>query len=111
MHRSLNEALERRLLHAVSDFDLSFGGGDGGTNIDFADTGTTADFARAMAVQQDGKIVLAGTTGGGGNTDDRIALVRLNPNGTLDSNFDGDGRVVFPVLTPSDVDVSAVAIS
>ena len=29
--------------------------------------------------------------------DGNVALVRLNANGTLDTSFDGDGRVVFPM--------------
>jgi uncharacterized delta-60 repeat protein len=105
------ESLECRQLLAAGDFDLTFGGGTGGTKVDFAVTGTGSDFARAMAIQPgDGKIVLAGTTGSGGNTDDRIALVRLNKDGSLDNSFDGDGRSFFPVL-PGDVDINAVAVS
>jgi uncharacterized delta-60 repeat protein len=105
------ELLEARRLLAAGDFDPTFGGGDGGVFVDFAATGTNADFGQAMAVQGDGKIVIAGTTGGGGNTDDRIGLARLNTDGTLDTSFDGDGRVAFPVLAPSDVEVNAVTIS
>jgi uncharacterized delta-60 repeat protein len=106
------QCLEPRVLWAAGDFDPSFGGGDGGAVVDFATTGTDADFARAMAVDPaTGKIVLAGTTGGGGNTDDRIALARLKPDGSPDPSFDGDGLVAFPVLAPSDVEVTDVAIS
>ncbi|MFN0141133.1 MAG: FG-GAP-like repeat-containing protein [Pyrinomonadaceae bacterium] len=45
--------------------------------------------ARAIAIQPDGKIVLAGTSVNGGNS--LFTVVRLNSNGTLDTFFDGDG--------------------
>lgn len=51
--------------------------------------------AYALAVQQDGKIVVAGyadTIPGGGAAYD-ISVVRLNPDGSLDSTFDGDGML------------------
>jgi uncharacterized delta-60 repeat protein len=41
------------------------------------------------AIQPDGKIVLVG------DSDFRVAVARLNPNGTLDTTFDGDGKKVF----------------
>lgn len=66
--------------------------GDGIATIDFNGGG---DVALAVAIQTDGKIVPAGLT----NTGDEIfsALARLNTNGTLDSTFDGDGRVTTNV--------------
>lgn len=47
------------------------------------------NYGYALALQPDGKIVMAGTTG----LND-FALVRYNSNGSLDSTFDGDGIVV-----------------
>jgi uncharacterized delta-60 repeat protein len=41
------------------------------------------------ARQPDGKIVLVG------QSDLRVAVVRLNPNGSLDSTFSGDGKLRF----------------
>src|SRR4051812_9332866 len=41
---------------------------------------------RAIALQPDGKIVVAGSTDVGANA----AVYRLNPNGTFDATFDGD---------------------
>src|SRR5256885_59124 len=55
------ELLESRRLLSAGDFDTTFGGGDGGVFVDFAATGSDADFGEAMAVQSDGKIVIAGT--------------------------------------------------
>jgi uncharacterized delta-60 repeat protein len=47
--------------------------------------------AHAMAIQPDGKIVVAGFSSNGLNDD--FALARYNPNGSLDTSFDGDGKV------------------
>ncbi|HEX2040893.1 MAG TPA: Calx-beta domain-containing protein [Acidimicrobiales bacterium] len=51
--------------------------------------GGADDEARAVAVQPDGKIVVAGLADNGSNDD--VAVLRYNANGTLDSGFDGDG--------------------
>ncbi|MDX3640787.1 calcium-binding protein [Streptomyces sp. MB09-02B] len=48
------------------------------------------DGVRALAIQSDGRIVA------GGSSDDRVALARYTANGTLDTSFDGDGRVLTP---------------
>jgi uncharacterized delta-60 repeat protein len=42
-----------------------------------------------MALQNDGKIVVAGADFDGS---DNFAAIRLNPNGSLDKSFDGDGK-------------------
>ena len=47
------------------------------------------DLALAVAMQPDGKIVLAGT----GNPNRDVAVVRLSANGSFDSSFDQDGIV------------------
>ncbi|MFN6964931.1 MAG: FG-GAP-like repeat-containing protein [Pyrinomonadaceae bacterium] len=57
--------------------------------------GTQFDRANAVAVQADGKIVLAGTTNSGSG--DESAFVRYNTDGTLDNSFDGDGKLVVDV--------------
>ena len=45
--------------------------------------------ANALAIQTDGKIVVAGFLGGD------MALARFNANGSLDTTFDGDGIAVL----------------
>ncbi len=62
--------------------DASFGAG-GRVTTNFGNS----DRAKAVAIQADGKIVVAGTSG----VD--FALARYNTNGTLDTTFDGDGMV------------------
>lgn len=56
--------------------------------------GTGNDEGRAVALQPDGKVLVAGKSSNG--TDDDCALVRYNPDGSLDTSFDGDGKVVTP---------------
>ena len=57
--------------------------------------GTSGDQAGDVVIQQDGKIVAAGTSSNGSNND--FALVRYNPDGSLDTSFDSDGKVTTPV--------------
>ncbi len=47
----------------------------------------------AIAVQNDGKIVITGSTLNGPNVD--LLLLRYNSNGTLDSSFNGSGVVTY----------------
>ena len=61
--------------------DTTFGSG-GKRVIDF---GGDVESVEGAALQLDGKIVLAG------GSDVRVAVARLNPNGSLDIGFSGDG--------------------
>jgi len=82
--------------------DTSFGGGDGIATADF----NAQDTFESMAVQPDGRIVLAGFTVVDPATDKRVeALARFDANGNLDSSFDGDGGVTgfSPLLLVRDV--------
>lgn len=53
--------------------------------------GFLEDICNAIKLQADGKIVLAGSAVINDNSD--FALMRLNTDGTLDTTFDGDGKV------------------
>lgn len=55
-------------------------------------TGNLVDTAHAIGVQADGKIVVAGSTRTNGNAN--ILVLRFLPDGTLDPQFSGDGKVV-----------------
>ncbi len=70
--------------------DTSFDG-DGIFN---APVGTGASAAREMIVKPDGKIL---TVGAALNPGAVTALVQLNPDGSLDNTFDGDGKVFTAV--------------
>jgi uncharacterized delta-60 repeat protein len=80
--------------------DPSFDG-DGTVLVDFGSESS----ARAVALQPDGKIVLAGWVSqpvGGGCCVADFALARLTSAGTLDGSLDGDGRVVTDFLPGAD---------
>jgi uncharacterized delta-60 repeat protein len=72
-------------LNRDGSLDTSFAG-DGARPI-FFDVPSGA--AYAVALTPDGRIVVAGTSGG------NIAVARLTPDGELDSSFDGDGKRVI----------------
>jgi uncharacterized delta-60 repeat protein len=68
--------------------DASFDGdGRVTTNFDLPE-----NEAFAVAIQTDGKIIAAGYANGAGGLD--FALARYNPDGSLDTTFDVDGRVI-----------------
>ena len=54
-----------------------------------------ADYATSVVVQSDGKIVVAGSSATGG--DSNFALIRFNTDGSLDLSFDSDGKVTTPI--------------
>jgi uncharacterized delta-60 repeat protein len=75
------------------DLDETFG--DGGTVITPI-AGGNGDEARSVAIQPNGRIVVAGT-----DSWRKWALVRYRPDGTLDDTFGGDG-IVRTNFTPGD---------
>ena len=52
-----------------------------------------ADWAGAVALQTDGKILIAGNVTDNSGND--FALARYNANGSLDNSFSGDGMLIF----------------
>jgi uncharacterized delta-60 repeat protein len=72
-----------RLLNPSGAFDSSFGADHGGQLIDFGGY----DYASAMALAPDGRIVLAGHAGAGD-----FGIARLLPGGAPDNSFSGDGK-------------------
>src|SRR5262249_35454426 len=84
-----------------SDFALARYNADGTMNADFGGGKFVTDFgadelANGVAIQTDGKIVAAGFTQ---FSDERgvltrdFALARYNPDGSLDTTFNSDGKV------------------
>lgn len=83
--------------------DLTFG-----TNgIVFTSIDEDDDYGYDVAIQPDGKILVAGTSVSGNN--DRFALARYNTDGTLDTTFGSDGKVITSVLGADD-DGQSVAL-
>ncbi len=73
------------------NLDATFGSG-GKVTTDFGSTTAWAK-ANSLALQIDGKIVLAGSAYGGRTQRSDFALTRYNPNGSLDSTFGKRGKV------------------
>jgi uncharacterized delta-60 repeat protein len=66
------------------------------------DSGITSE-GTALAVQSDGKIVVAGNAG---NYPDRsMVVLRLTSNGVLDTTFGSNGILSLPMIFPKDVEV------
>ncbi|MBK8464799.1 MAG: proprotein convertase P-domain-containing protein [Chloracidobacterium sp.] len=71
--------------------DTSFNG----TGIVKTPVGPSHDWANSVAIQSDGKIVAAGKSYSAAvGQDTGFSLVRYNADGSLDSTFDGDGKLI-----------------
>jgi uncharacterized delta-60 repeat protein len=74
-------------------------GGDGKVVTDF---GFKVEKAQAVALQSDGKIVVGGWVGDSQVTSD-FAVARYNADGSLDTGFDSDGKVVTVLGERTDI--------
>jgi uncharacterized delta-60 repeat protein len=82
----------------LADFALARYNADGSVDLTFGSAGRVVtdfggdDAAFALALQPDGKIVVAGVSTEGGTMD--FALARYDSDGTLDATFGSGGKVV-----------------
>ncbi len=83
--------------NADGSLDDSFDG-DGKVTTDI---GSDTDAASALCIQEDGRIVVAGSSYNG--ADDDFALARYNTDGSLDNSFHGDGKVTTDIGSDNDV--------
>lgn len=90
---------------AAGDLDTTFST-DGKQSTSF---GRTTEFAEAIAIQTDGKIVVVGSVFTNGAIAD-FALARYNTNGTLDTTFSTDGKQTTDFSSGGDDRARAVAI-
>jgi uncharacterized delta-60 repeat protein len=88
----------------VADPDPSFSG-DGLTTVDF---GLEAS-GNAVAIAPDGDIVVVGSVETGSEERD-FAIARLNPDGSLDPGFSGDGRLTVELSWGEDDYATGVAV-
>lgn len=96
----------RQVDGAPGDLDPSFGSGGKVTTNFFNDT----EEARDIAIQPDGKIVVAGVVfNPGSDTGLDFLLIRYNPDGSLDPTFGSGGKVITHILDGFDI-AQAVAI-
>jgi uncharacterized delta-60 repeat protein len=89
--------------------DLAFGQG-GTTTTGF---GSAASAAWRLAVQADGRIIVAGkceVEPVGGRQHSSFCLARYDANGSLDTSFGAGGTVITPSLSSPDTSVQAVAL-
>jgi len=82
--------------------DTGFGNG-GKVTTSFSES---RDQVNSLALQRDGKIVLAGYSDNG--TKNNFALVRYNADGSLDTTFDSDGKVTTAIGSNDDGALSMV---
>ncbi|MHB1036579.1 MAG: golvesin C-terminal-like domain-containing protein [Pirellulales bacterium] len=75
---------------AAGALDLSFGGSGKVTTNFFDSPDVASQLARTMAIQPDGKLIVAGDGSPG-----CYYLARYNTNGTLDETFADDGKLVI----------------
>jgi uncharacterized delta-60 repeat protein len=99
--RGNNVRLALARYNSNGGLDTTFGG-DGKVTTNFT---SGYDYAEDVALQADGKIVVAG---GAGRAGGRFALARYNVDGSLDATFGGDGKVATNFATGSD---NAVAVA
>ena len=90
----------------MGDFALARYNPNGSLDTSFNGTGKVTtpigaadDSANAIAVRPDGKLVLAGDSRIGGSL--VVALARYNPNGSLDTSFNGTGKVTTAIGSTS----------
>jgi uncharacterized delta-60 repeat protein len=87
--------------------DTTFG--NGGKVVTAIGPDRAGDEANAVAIQADGKIVVAGQTTRANGSDIDFALVRYNADGTLDAGF-GDGGKVVTAFGPATDRIHAIVI-
>jgi len=96
---SVNKGFSAARYHSDGILDISFDG-DGKVSFEIG----SEDFCASSVLQPDGKIILFGETFLSENVD--FAAIRCNEDGTLDSNFGVNGKVVTDLGTDNDVGFS-----
>ena len=76
--------------NADGSLDTSFGGGQGKITTDFGYT----DMGIWLSVLTDGKVLVGGQSVINWGSYGKSILARYNADGTLDTSFDGDGKVI-----------------
>ena len=92
--------------HSNGTLDTTFNG----TGKVLTDLGaTSSDTGYQIALQPDGRILLAGWSDAGGTND--FALVRYNSDGSLDTTFNSTGKVTTGIGTGADLGISVAVQS
>ena len=91
-------------LNSNGTLDAAFNG----TGVATTPVGTQRDEAFSIALQADGKILVAGAANSGSS--DEAAIVRYNANGSLDTTFNSDGKVTIDFQPMSSEDFKSVLV-
>jgi uncharacterized delta-60 repeat protein len=89
---------------AAGDLDAGFGGGAGWVSTPFA-LKPSMDFANSLIQQADGRLVVAGYSTVAGKK--RFAVTRYNSDGSLDTSFNGSGKLTM-VIGPANDEANSV---
>jgi uncharacterized delta-60 repeat protein len=101
------ERLENRISLSAGDLDPTFGSG----GIAVASFARTYSHPEAVALQPDGKIVVAGWTPSTANGDGlSFALARFNVDGSLDPGFGSTGKVITDIPGYPYAEADAIAL-
>ncbi len=84
--------------NADGSLDMTFGANHDGKVI--TAVSGSLDYGRSVTLQGDGKIVVGGTSNNGSDYD--FALVRYNADGSLDTSFNGTGKVITGISSGDD---------
>ena len=83
-----------------TDFSLARHNSDGSPDLSFdvdgivaTNVGNSSDYGMALAIRPDNKIVLAGKSWVNGR--DILSMAQYNSNGSLDTTFDNDGKLLL----------------
>jgi len=94
-------------LFGAGNPDLTFGD-SGCTRITFDLNGVSRDFSQSIAVDSQGRIVVAGFSDAAGGA--QPVFARLNPNGTFDNSFSFNGRQNLQLALVDSATVLAIKI-
>lgn len=94
-----------KLLAQAGDLDNSFDE-DGKVQTSIS---SNADVIRSLAIYPDGRILAAGSSRSSNNSYWDFSLARYNPNGSLDTSFSGDGKIVTN-FGPKDDEIYSVVL-
>jgi uncharacterized delta-60 repeat protein len=92
-------------LDAAGAPDKSFGGGDGVATVNLGVGGRTAEIGRSVAVQSDGKVLVAGpfehnpSAPGDAAKDTDVAVSRFDSTGNLDASYGTGGSAKVDLST------------
>lgn len=99
------------------DFALARYNPDGSLDTGFGNNGKVTtkifdgnDYAEAVAIQRDGRIVVAGRAAPSSGTMD-FAICRYDPDGTLDPSFGNSGKVVIDASFPAGLSDAAPGLA